>query len=215
MHSTGTRARELLCARPCLPTCSSSYEAFSLVFSQHESCERSAELRLELKGLTLGAARSSFLSTFTKMLRSRLSAPSSLRAIGTRALSTSSSAPLVITPSKLCKPSPPSPASHRADRSLRTLRPAPAQSLTPLAASLLASDQPPVVLDASWHMPNLVPPRHAFAEFKTQRIPNAAFWSVDVIATKDERGLAHNIPTAAMFADACCEKGEGTRGEES
>lgn len=56
-------------------------------------------------------------------------------------------------------------------------------------------------------MPNLVPPRNAFAEFKTKRIPNAAFWSVDVIATKDEGPvkLQHMLPTPEMFADACCE----------
>lgn len=79
--------------------------------------------------------------------------------------------------------------------------------LTPSAlAKLLDSPTPPCVVDASWFMPNLDPPRAAFKEFKTKRIPGAAFWDLDIIASSDNpKGLPHMLPDAEKFADAACE----------
>lgn len=80
--------------------------------------------------------------------------------------------------------------------------------LTPTSLSkLLSSPNPPKVLDSSWHMPNLVPPRSAWTEFKTKRIPGAAFWDVDIIATKNELGFPHMLSSAELFADACSRLG--------
>ncbi|KAK4055823.1 hypothetical protein OIO90_003077 [Microbotryomycetes sp. JL221] len=63
----------------------------------------------------------------------------------------------------------------------------------------------PVILDASWHMPNLNPPRDAYAEYKQIRLPGARFWHVDNIATKATSGLVlpHMMPTPETFANAC------------
>lgn len=35
-----------------------------------------------------------------------------------------------------------------------------------------------IVLDSSWFMPNLDPPRFGFKEFRTKRIENAGFWDL-------------------------------------
>lgn len=35
-----------------------------------------------------------------------------------------------------------------------------------------------VVVDSSWFMPNLDPPRFGFKEFRTKRIANSAFWDL-------------------------------------
>ncbi|SCV70411.1 BQ2448_1805 [Microbotryum intermedium] len=60
-----------------------------------------------------------------------------------------------------------------------------------------------VVLDASWHMPNLDPPRNAYDEFRNKRIAGAMFWDHDIISTKSDPPVPHNLPSASLFADAC------------
>ncbi|BGP41340.1 hypothetical protein JCM10450v2_005383 [Rhodotorula kratochvilovae] len=79
---------------------------------------------------------------------------------------------------------------------------APVSLLTPAELSkLLASSAPPVVLDASWHMPGAA--RFPFAEYRHKRIAGAGFWDVDQIASTSERGVPHNMPQKALFEDAC------------
>lgn len=81
------------------------------------------------------------------------------------------------------------------------------------------------VLDVSWHMPNLTPPRNGTIEFETlPRIPQAIRWDLDEIATpkssKDdvypklgaggyvnELGLGHMMPSPKKFAEACQARG--------
>ncbi len=61
------------------------------------------------------------------------------------------------------------------------------------------------ILDASWHMPNLRPPRDAKEEFRSRfRVPGAQFWDVDEVATKGEavRNLPHMMPSEEVFAQA-------------
>ncbi|SGZ25868.1 BQ5605_C024g09786 [Microbotryum silenes-dioicae] len=60
-----------------------------------------------------------------------------------------------------------------------------------------------VVLDASWHMPNLDPPRNAYDEFRNKRIAGATFWDHDIISTKSDPPVPHNLPSPSLFADAC------------
>ncbi|GAA6049395.1 hypothetical protein JCM3770_007324 [Rhodotorula araucariae] len=80
--------------------------------------------------------------------------------------------------------------------------PAPVSLLTPAElATLLSADKPPVVLDASAHMP--AAKRYPFAEYRHKRIAGAGFWDVDQIASPSERGIPHNMPPKAMFEDAC------------
>ncbi|KAM0786558.1 hypothetical protein ACM66B_002014 [Microbotryomycetes sp. NB124-2] len=73
-----------------------------------------------------------------------------------------------------------------------------------LNEQLQGSDKP-IILDASWHMPSLKPPRDAWQEYKERRIPGARFWHVDNIATKATSGLVlpHMMPSPATFAHAC------------
>lgn len=55
--------------------------------------------------------------------------------------------------------------------------PKPVSLLTPSdLAQLLASPEPPVVLDASWHMP--AAGRYPWAEFRHRRIEGSGFWDV-------------------------------------
>lgn len=68
--------------------------------------------------------------------------------------------------------------------------------VTLISPTQLAALHAPKILDASWFMPNLSPPRSGWTEFKAKRIPGAAFFDVDVIATKDDRGLAHMLPSS-------------------
>lgn len=86
--------------------------------------------------------RSGSGSCTTSLVRHR-----SLRKQTLHAMSTTATAPLLITPSEL-------------------------------AQSLKRQNRPPVVLDGSWHMPNLKPPRDAYAEYRHKRIPGARFWHV-------------------------------------
>lgn len=68
--------------------------------------------------------------------------------------------------------------------------------LSPAEASSLARSRPVSFLDASWHMPGS--PRKAHAEYTTgPRIPNAAFFDVDKVAT-----VPYRVPARSEVADA-------------
>jgi len=59
----------------------------------------------------------------------------------------------------------------------------PVSLLTPSELHQLLSDpkgkgKGVVVVDGSWHMPNLDPKRNGFSEFRRKRIENAAFWDL-------------------------------------
>ncbi|GAA5930215.1 thiosulfate sulfurtransferase [Sporobolomyces koalae] len=65
-----------------------------------------------------------------------------------------------------------------------------------------------VVLDGSWFMPNLDPPRSGFKEFRTKRIENSAFWDLDLIASKSDLGnVPHEMPSRDQFEDAASRLG--------
>ncbi|GAA6010820.1 hypothetical protein JCM10207_005861 [Rhodosporidiobolus poonsookiae] len=64
-----------------------------------------------------------------------------------------------------------------------------------------------VVLDASWHMPNLDPPRDAWGEYRKKRIEGAGFWHQDQIASTSPLSVPHNMPTKELFEDACSRLG--------
>lgn len=70
-------------------------------------------------------------------------------------------------------------------------------------AVLAESPKPVTVLDASWFMPNLNPPRIAKDEFLARRIPGAQFLDLDTVASSHELGLKHMMPSGRVFADAC------------
>ncbi|EPQ60927.1 Rhodanese-like protein [Gloeophyllum trabeum ATCC 11539] len=57
------------------------------------------------------------------------------------------------------------------------------------------------ILDASWHMP--ASPRKAKDEFLLKRIPGAQFLDLDEVASPNELGLKHMMPSSRQFADAC------------
>lgn len=59
------------------------------------------------------------------------------------------------------------------------------------------------VLDASWHMPNS--PRNAKEEFLEKRIPGARYFDLDDVASPNELGLKHMMPTGEIFAAALSE----------
>ncbi|CEQ42813.1 SPOSA6832_04677, partial [Sporobolomyces salmonicolor] len=83
----------------------------------------------------------------------------------------------------------------------------PVSLLTPGELSeLLKKGQDDVrVVDASWTMPGVE--RYPFKEYRGKRIPGAAFWDVDQIASKSDVGVPHNIPSQAIFEDACSRLG--------
>ncbi|GAA5832585.1 hypothetical protein JCM11251_001377 [Rhodosporidiobolus azoricus] len=64
-----------------------------------------------------------------------------------------------------------------------------------------------VVLDASWFMPNLQPPRDPWAEYRKKRIEGAGFWHLDQISSTSDVGVPHNIPSKDHFEDACSRLG--------
>ena len=68
-----------------------------------------------------------------------------------------------------------------------------------LSSLLSKRDSKTKVLDATWFMPNLEPPRSGWNEFKGKRIPGASFFDADVVATKDDRGLSHMLPTGVSI----------------
>lgn len=56
------------------------------------------------------------------------------------------------------------------------------------------------VLDASWHMPNT--PRNAKEDFVKKRIPGARYFDLDEVASPNELGLKHMMPSGEVFAAA-------------
>jgi thiosulfate/3-mercaptopyruvate sulfurtransferase len=76
-----------------------------------------------------------------------------------------------------------------------------------LAEDLKKSPGNVKILDATWFMPNLVPPRNAYKEFLAgPRIKGVTgFWNGDEVADKSHPlGLSHMMPTPEQFAEACC-----------
>ncbi|KAF7320228.1 hypothetical protein MKEN_00807300 [Mycena kentingensis (nom. inval.)] len=69
---------------------------------------------------------------------------------------------------------------------------------------LLRAAIKPVVLDATWFMPNV--PRVAQQEFNAKRIPGSRFLDLDEISSPHELGLKHMMPTPEQFAQACADK---------
>lgn len=57
------------------------------------------------------------------------------------------------------------------------------------------------VLDASWHMPNVS--RNARQEFVQKRIPGARYLDLDEVASPNELGLKHMMPSGEVFAGFC------------
>lgn len=62
-----------------------------------------------------------------------------------------------------------------------------------------------VPIDASWFMPNLNPPRNPKEEFEARRLPGARFLDLDEVASPNELGLKHMMPSGEVFARACGE----------
>ena len=58
-----------------------------------------------------------------------------------------------------------------------------------------------IALDASWYMPNS--PRRPKEEFIQKRLPNARFLDLDEVASPNELGLKHMMPSPHLFAKAC------------
>jgi hypothetical protein len=75
---------------------------------------------------------------------------------------------------------------------------------TSAAAPLLVSPKDlsndVVFIDASWHMPGS--PRNAVEEYKQKHIAGARYLDLDVVASENERGLKHMMPTSRVFARA-------------
>jgi len=57
------------------------------------------------------------------------------------------------------------------------------------------------ILDSTWFMPNS--PRKAKDEFLARRIPGAQYLDLDEVASPNELGLKHMMPTPQIFAHAC------------
>ncbi|KAJ8508080.1 hypothetical protein ONZ45_g9606 [Pleurotus djamor] len=73
--------------------------------------------------------------------------------------------------------------------------------LAPQEAKQLLSLNQVKLLDATWFMPNL--PRKARDEFVKQRVPGSQFLDLDEVASPNELGLKHMMPSASVFAQAC------------
>lgn len=76
-----------------------------------------------------------------------------------------------------------------------------------LAEDLKKTPERVKILDATWFMPNLVPPRDPQAELLAgPRISGVTgFWDVDDVADKTHPlGLKHMMPSPERFAEACC-----------
>jgi thiosulfate/3-mercaptopyruvate sulfurtransferase len=85
----------------------------------------------------------------------------------------------------------------------------PSLLITPaaLAAEMSKSPERLKILDATWFMPNQVPPRDPYNEFlQSPRIKGVTgFWNVDDVADKTHPlGLKHMMPSPERFAQACC-----------
>jgi thiosulfate/3-mercaptopyruvate sulfurtransferase len=79
--------------------------------------------------------------------------------------------------------------------------------LEPSELARVLRDKPSTtrVLDGTWFMPNIQPPRDPKQEFAEAHIKGAQFWPVDDVADKSHPlGLAHMLPTSDVFARACC-----------
>ncbi len=63
-----------------------------------------------------------------------------------------------------------------------------------------------VVLDASWHLPNVK--RNAHEEYQKARIPGAVFFDIDAVSDAHS-DLPHMLPTAEVFAEATAAMGIG------
>lgn len=78
-------------------------------------------------------------------------------------------------------------------------------------SKMVASANPPRLLDASWFLnPPGAPARDGHSEFlRGPRIPNSYFWDVDAVATRGAsvRDLPHMMPSAEVFARAAREHG--------
>jgi thiosulfate/3-mercaptopyruvate sulfurtransferase len=73
-------------------------------------------------------------------------------------------------------------------------------SLAPADLARLLNEDPPVVIDGSWHMP--ATGRSGKGEYEAgPRIPGALFFDVDAIADPSS-GLPHMLPSQAAFAAA-------------
>jgi hypothetical protein len=55
--------------------------------------------------------------------------------------------------------------------------------------------------DATWFMPNS--PRNARSEFAKLRIPGAQYLDLDEVASPNELGLKHMMPSPQQFKEAC------------
>ena len=58
-----------------------------------------------------------------------------------------------------------------------------------------------IALDASWYMPNSL--RRPKEEFIQKRLPKARFLDLDDVASPNELGLKHMMPSPRVFANAC------------
>lgn len=81
----------------------------------------------------------------------------------------------------------------------------PASSKAPLILSVSecqALRPQPVLLDTSWFMPGSS--RNSKAEFSSKRIQGASgFLDLDEVASPNELGLKHMMPSSDIFAHAC------------
>jgi len=57
------------------------------------------------------------------------------------------------------------------------------------------------ILDVTWFMPNS--PRNAREEFAKTRIPGAQYLDLDEVASDNEMGLKHMMPSSQQFREAC------------
>ena len=57
------------------------------------------------------------------------------------------------------------------------------------------------IIDSTWFMPNA--PRNAREEFLAKRIPGAQYLDLDQVASPNQLGLKHMMPTPQTFATAC------------
>lgn len=73
--------------------------------------------------------------------------------------------------------------------------------LSPDAVNTLSATHDVKILDATWFMPNST--RNARKEFATRRIPRAQYLDLDEVATPNELGLMHMMPSERIFANAC------------
>lgn len=75
-----------------------------------------------------------------------------------------------------------------------------------LRTRLSANDLPTVVVDASWHLPNVN--RDAYAEYLESHIPGAVFFDIDAVSDANS-DLPHMMPSAEQFAQATADLGIG------